>query len=649
MVPRDWGKAKWKAVLARERSPFPTDPLGLTTGVMRSEQVLTNLRCNQHCVCCTSRSPQDDPAFVSPRAVARRIADAVGRGETEIVLTGGEPTLHPDLTRFVALARKLGARRVVLETNATRIGRDQAAALARAGLHLARVHLSAIDTAWDTITRDPGGTEAALRGVRCLLDAGLGVQIAALAIRSTSSLLPALPGSIVSAFPRVPWTIRVAVPVRSPAPEEIFSPAEAADLVTSLAHACRLAGVSCKLDPRSHPPPCVFDQPRTVAPLFSLGPSREVPPHHARVPACETCLVRDRCQGFDGATLQRFGKPDVQPIVEDAIRRRLTTVGSVGEQVERELVEPSRGWIGNEQVHEAIVRVMFACNQDCSFCFVSTHLPTPSLPVVLGAIDEAAARGARIVLSGGEPTLHPSLVEIVRHAKRLSRYPVQLQTNAVRCADGTLAEDLREAGLDEVFVSLHGATAATSEAITHAPGTHEKTLQGIDRLHATGMSVSINFVLCTSNIGELVTVVRQCAERWPRAGLNVSFVAPATDVVPANEQTIPRLTEVLPHVVAAVEAAEVLGVSIGGFASMCGMPRCLVPEQISASWTPVQVGMDRGEFVHPPPCGRCAARPSCLGLRRRYLEMYGDGELRPMSVVPGRTLRTRHRGSGPAR
>jgi len=610
---------------------------------MRSEQVLINLRCNQHCLCCMSRCPQDDPSFVRPRAVARRIADALGQGERELVLTGGEPTLHPQLARFVALGKKLGARRVVLETNATRIGPDQAAALSRAGLDLARVHLSSVDTSWDRVTRDPGGTEAALRGVRCLLDAGLGVEIAALAIRSTVSMLPELPGRLVSAFPRVPWTIRLAVPVRSPAPEEILSPAEAADLVTSLAHACRLAGVSCKLDPRSHPPPCVFDQARAVAPLFSLGPSREVPPHHARVPGCEACLVRDRCPGFERVTIERFGPPDVQPILKDAIRRRLTMVGSVSEQIERELVEPSQGWVGDEEVDEAIVRVMFACNQDCSFCFVSTHLPAPSLPVVLGAIEEAAARGARVVLSGGEPTLHPSLLEIVRHAKRVSEYPVQLQTNAVLCADGTLAEDLREAGLDEVFVSLHGATAATSEAITRAPGTYERTLRGLDRLHATGMSITVNFVTCASNMGELVALVGQCAGRWPRARLNVSFVAPATDLVPTDEQTIPRLTHVLAHVFAAEEAAETLGVSIGGFASMCGMPRCLVPERISASWTSVQQGLNRGEFVHPTPCRQCAARTSCLGLRRRYLEMYGDEELRPMSAVPSPAIRTRRR------
>ena len=613
---------------------------------MRSEQVSTNLRCNQHCLCCESRRAQDDPAFVSPRAVARRIADAVGQGEMELVLTGGEPTLHPHLARFAALAKKLGARRVVLETNATRVGPDQAAALSRAGLDLARVHMSSLDAVWDGITRDPGGTEAALRGVQCLLEAGLGVEIAALAIRSTSPMLPELPRAIASTFSgaRAPRAIRVAVPVRSPMPDEVLSPTEAAVLVTKLARACRRAGIPCKLDPRSHPPPCVFANARAVAFLFSLGPSRSVSSDHERVAACEVCLVRDRCPGFEAVTLGRFGEPDVQPIVEDAIRRRLTMVGSVSEQVERELVEPSRGWVGDEEVDEAIVRVVFACNQDCSFCFVSTHLPTPSLPVLLRAIDEAAARGARIVLSGGEPTLHPSLIEIVRHAKGVSGYPVQLQTNAVRCADGTLAEDLRKAGLDEVFVSLHGATAATSEVITRAPGTHEQTLRGLDRLHATGMSITINFVTCASNMGELAAWVRQCADRWPRASLNVSFVATATDLVPTDEQTIPRLTDVLPHVVAAVEAAERLGVSIGGFASMCGMPRCLVPEHVAASWTSVQAGLDRGEFVHPTPCRRCAARPSCLGLRRRYVEMYGDEELRPMRVVPSDAVRTRRRG-----
>ncbi len=187
-----------------------------------------------------------------------------------------------------------------------------------------------------------------------------------------------------------------------------------------------------------------------------------------------------------------------------------------------------------------------------------------------------------MTLTGGEPTLHPKLVDFVRLARAhdVAGLGVALQTNAVRLDDAALTDALVAAGVTLVQVSLHAARAALSDAITQAPGTFARTLAGLDHLarHAA-VTLVINYVIVRRNVGELGDFVALVAVRWPRALVNVSFAALSTDVVPDDGDVMPRYGEVMPALEAALDRARALGLAVTGFASMCGVPLCTVSER----------------------------------------------------------------------
>ncbi|HEY8087759.1 MAG TPA: radical SAM protein [Polyangiaceae bacterium] len=598
----------------------------------RTASILTNLRCNQACLWCTRRAAKDEPRFVQGAAVRARLDEALAAGSREIVLTGGEPSMRGDLVDLVRHARAGGAERIVLETNGTLLDEARAKALRAAGLDVARVNVPGLDAACDSLTRDPGGFERAMEGARALASAGVAIEAAVTLVRSAVAQLTTIPARLRDLLGPALHAVVVGFPVDAADPSELLSLDEAAACVLALERVVRPLGITVRISTPDPLPPCAFDGPSRPRVTRFYAMTTGAPPRegYAHVAGCERCKMKDRCPGIADAYVARFGAPAVNPVEDDRTRRRLALVSTVEEQIERELASSHlfTDASGATQTEETI-RVVFRCNQSCTFCFVSTHLPAPPADAVEAAIRAAGQRGARIVLSGGEPTLDPKLLDRVRLARSVTRGLVVVQTNAVRLDDASFVAKLEEAGLDEAFVSLHGATAEVSDAVTEAPGTFRRTVAGIDNLHASRIKVMLNFVVCGKNHHEMPDYVRMVAARWPRASLNVSFVGPSTDLVPRDRALVPRYTDALPSITSAVAEARRLGMTVGGFESMCGLPLCLVPGGAAALALPeIPEGFDKGEFLKTDECARCALAPRCYGLRRGYAEIHGTGELR---------------------
>jgi MoaA/NifB/PqqE/SkfB family radical SAM enzyme len=595
---------------------------------MRVARIFVNETCNQACAYCDVRRPGDRATVAGADGIRRRIDDAIDAGCREIVITGGEPTLRPDLARIAAYARSRGVSLVSIETNAVAIDGVLAASLASAGIGRARVHLPAWGAEADRVTGEPGGFERAVAGMAALTGAGVGIDLAVPILADNADVVAEVPDAVADAGLSV-GAIVIVTPVSSPRPGSILSLPRLARIAADVAERCRRRGITARLDPACFVPPCVFERPDRIAHLYSMTSGGASRPGYSRRAECSACVVSDRCPGMPAA----LGGAAVAPIRSDRSRRRLSIISTVDEQVERELVtrEIDRRSDGTA-VAAHTVRINFHCNQACEFCFVSTHLPAAPDAAIRAAIVEIARAGGVLALSGGEPTLNPKLVDYVELGRREGALAIELQTNAVRLADGDLAARLVDAGVTDALVSLHGATAAVSDAITEAPGTFDRTLLGIDALAATRCRVRLNFVFCQANASQFPDVVSMAARRWPGISQTVSFVAPSTDLVPQTPELIPRYSDILPHLTAGLERAQAAGIAITGLESMCGIPLCLVPGDIApfAALSEIAPGTDRGEFLKTETCAACSLRTRCFGIRRGYAELHGTGELRAL-------------------
>jgi 7,8-dihydro-6-hydroxymethylpterin dimethyltransferase len=146
-----------------------------------------------------------------------------------------------------------------------------------------------------------------------------------------------------------------------------------------------------------------------------------------------------------------------------------------------------------------IIEVNTSCNLDCPICFADSgtghqeHGFTLSLERVESMLDafvRAEGEPESVQISGGEPSIHPQVLDILAAAKDRGIKLVMLNTNGIRLArDPRFAPALAEIGV-HVYLQFDGFDDATQVAIRGRSLTEEK-LRALERCADAGVSVSL--------------------------------------------------------------------------------------------------------------------------------------------------------------
>ena len=133
--------------------------------------------CNLRCVHCYSDSEaRSYPGELSRDEMLRVADDLVEFGVPAVLMSGGEPLVHPHFWE-VAQRLVLGGRRVVLSTNATLLTPEVAARLAKLGVIYVGASLDGIGPTNDEFRGMEGAFDRAVQGIRNAKAAGLKVSL----------------------------------------------------------------------------------------------------------------------------------------------------------------------------------------------------------------------------------------------------------------------------------------------------------------------------------------------------------------------------------------------------------------------------------------------------------------------------------------
>jgi MoaA/NifB/PqqE/SkfB family radical SAM enzyme len=301
----------------------------------------------------------------------------------------------------------------------------------------------------------------------------------------------------------------------------------------------------------------------------------------------------------------------------------------------------------------AVLVVVQPCEMSCRFCPSGDRARAvpPDLTAedhyadLLHQLASARALGVETLEIGGNDVLRfPRAVDLFHAAGALGFRRISAQSPGQLLADEGFARAVAASPLSSVDLPIYGATADVHEGVTRAPGSFDELCCAVDRALALGRpEVVLHTIALRSTLGSLEDLLVFGRRRF---GLDVHVELLRPNRVGEREHLddAASLTEI-------AAAARRNAGCFGGDIPLCALPedraRELHRERAASGafgrrlhlW---DLGLrpdaddagakrDRAVVV-PPACEACALRGGCVGVRRAYVERFGDGELRPFSA-----------------
>ena len=155
-----------------------------------------------------------------------------------------------------------------------------------------------------------------------------------------------------------------------------------------------------------------------------------------------------------------------------------------------------------------IFNITKRCNLKCVHCYAGSHdsqyTGELSTDEIIRVLDDLAEFKSPVVLfSGGEPMLHPDIVQLADHA-------VQSGMRAVISTNGTLitpekAAELSKVGLSYIGISLDG-DRETHDMFRGVKGAFDRTLEGLRTAKESGIKTGVRFTITKRNVDDIPDV-----------------------------------------------------------------------------------------------------------------------------------------------
>jgi len=307
------------------------------------------------------------------------------------------------------------------------------------------------------------------------------------------------------------------------------------------------------------------------------------------------------------------------------------------------------------------------CDVRCKFCY-DEHIPTAEkgwlgLDDAIQALEKFRFYyGNEFVdFMGGEPTLHPAILDIVAHAARVGLRPTVI-THGMHLAKPERAQAFAEAGIHDFLVSVHGIGDTVAAIHGRGKNNAERQRRALDNLRALGIPFRFNVTVIRDNLTQLEAIAELAGETGCRV-VNFLTFNPYFEWARSPEIDFQsRHAEAAPYLASAISTCTRLGVE----ANVRYLPLCQLPGYQAHIYTGYQLPYDTHEwdynswydtghpgtpaaqwyyqasrrqqnrhgYVHVPACGSCAVREICDGFHAQYVTRWGGEEASPYAGPP---------------
>lgn len=129
--------------------------------------------CNLNCQHCIFANRREENSILSPEIIDQVIADLTSLNTANVFLSGGEPTLHPDLPAIIRRLKSSGIEQVTVLSNGLLIDEKYAHSLKTAGVDQVRISIDGTTPTINDKIRGAGSWQYAMNALASLKHAGI--------------------------------------------------------------------------------------------------------------------------------------------------------------------------------------------------------------------------------------------------------------------------------------------------------------------------------------------------------------------------------------------------------------------------------------------------------------------------------------------
>lgn len=291
------------------------------------------------------------------------------------------------------------------------------------------------------------------------------------------------------------------------------------------------------------------------------------------------------------------------------------------------------------------IKIGFNCNNRCAFCVQGEKrftIPDKTLEQIKHALHTAKQKGSTgVVFTGGEPTIHPNILEAISYARSLGFEYIQLQSNGRMFAYKEFCEKCIHAGANEFSPALHAPVSDIHDELTNSPGAWNQVVAGIKNLKSFDQYVLTNSVINSKNF----TLLPDLAQLF--VDLNVdqfqfAYVHILGRAGDNKDWVAPKKIQVMPYVKKGLD----IGIAAGKRVMTEAIPYCLMQgyeEYIAERVIPDTMVVDADRVIENykdyrlsggkakrDDCKKCTYFSECEGPWKEYPEIFGWDEFVPI-------------------
>jgi MoaA/NifB/PqqE/SkfB family radical SAM enzyme len=233
-----------------------------------------------------------------------------------------------------------------------------------------------------------------------------------------------------------------------------------------------------------------------------------------------------------------------------------------------------------------------------------------------------------IYLTGGEPTLHPQFLNILKYlTQNFPKQKITLLTNGRRFLYKDFTKKVLEINDDfDIDVSLHGPTAYIYDKITRVSDSFKQTIKGLENLlfYKNKQTIGIRFVITKLSYKYIAQFLEMVKRHFPSIDKIIFlFWEPEGQAIKNLETVKITYNQVRPY----LEKIQPLIKPLKEI-RFYHFPLCTIPKRLwPYTWRTLRA--EEVDFIKK--CDKCYCKNYCLGIHKNYLKYMASEDFRPIS------------------